>query len=1619
MNPTLDTFMLGTTIPEEIAESDDFQLIDIIPLDELQSLQDKFSIANGVSSVILDLAGKPITKSSKFNEKCGLTLYPGEDCLIPGRIVRGIVNTSRKCRLMEALAPINIGGKHIADWKIAMCGFGETVTPYIKALCGSVEKFDEFYEKSLKEIEGQFKKICDLLQIIANEISEVGYNNLRLARELFKQEQIQAKLADSEITFHSIFDNSVDGIFLLTQDGTVREWSQGFEKLSGIPKDQAVGKNIWDTIRIMIQQNRYTDNELDQLRRQVENIITQKEQTTVIRHIINQETHQERIIHTYYFPVHLPEATMIGGISRDITENVERERELLAEKERLQALGDNYPNGCLYRAALDVQTKVLRFTYLSRPWEIITGGISVETALNDPHAVFNLIDPEDLPVLMGAIMKSAETMTNMNVEIRYRLNVKETKWAQVSSAPHLEDQLVVWDGYILDITDRRNNELKLEAYRDNLEAVVREQTEALQAANEELYATNEELYATNEEFAVTNEELHKRNIQLQQEIEARMQVMQKLEYNENLMRNFITQSFEGIVIIDHEGRVIEWNPEQERCTEIPSNKALGQYAWDLYKNLMSAEKEAEMTEQFYQQIQSFLDPKIKKQPEETEHVLEISGQTRYVTVTTFQIAMADKCHVGQIMQDTTERKLIDLELERYRTQLEEMVASQTRELIESKERLTSLSDNLPGGVIFQLHGKSGRPLQFSYISARFANMFHITVENVLEDCSLFFRMFHPDDQEKILDLFGSNQSGFADVECRICLNTGEIRWIQMRSSCHFLEDQSLVWDGFMVDINDRKYTEHELEETRKRQNILIKVLQIVQSSDTLADALNTALSEIGHYAEVSRTYIFEKSPDGKTVINQYEWCNEGITPEIHNLQDVPIEYVSEWFDAFDKNEYICASDIVELSQAAYEQLVLQGIKSILVLPLKVNGVVYGFAGFDECTRYKQWNQKEVELLISLTQIISSTTRRFRAEKSIQLSQQTMRTVLDNINASIYVANFDTYELLFANKVVKDHIGEDIEGKPCWSVLQHGMTGPCDFCPNSKLLDSEKKPTGLHRWEYHNQKVDRWVECSDVAIEWIDGRLVHMEYATDITDRRVAEEALRQSEELYRQLTVASPDAIVVCDPKAKVVFMSPRAKELFLISHDTDITELQLKHYVHPHDLHKSIELFQSSLAEGNVSFLPQLLLLREDGSDFFGEISSASVKDEQGQPTSIIMVIRDITERKMNEMELIRAKEKAEESDKLKSSFLANMSHEIRTPINGIVGFLNFLADDNLSPKRRHDYISVVNNSSVQLVKLIDDIIDVAKIEAKQMSLRPTLFHLNDFMRDLQVFFDTYLQANNKDKIALVLDDSQFIEPNVIFVDPMRLRQVLSNLIGNAIKFTEKGYIGFGCRPLPPDKLEFWVEDSGIGLAPNQLEIIFERFRQAEVTNSRKYGGTGLGLTISRSLVQMMGGDIMVESVENAGSTFRFTISYLPIAPEDEPLFSENIVETNSEERPFKEIAILLVVPEIMTFRYYEKLLAPTGATLIHAQTVKQWIDTISQRKHIDLALVDARVFQYEDDEALRQVRSIRAGLPLLLMVPERNEHYNRVINDIQCNRVIDGIANYTMLYHVLKKYM
>jgi PAS domain S-box-containing protein len=240
---------------------------------------------------------------------------------------------------------------------------------------------------------------------------------------------------------------------------------------------------------------------------------------------------------------------------------------------------------------------------------------------------------------------------------------------------------------------------------------------------------------------------------------------------------------------------------------------------------------------------------------------------------------------------------------------------------------------------------------------------------------------------------------------------------------------------------------------------------------------------------------------------------------------------------------------------------------------------------------------------------------------------------------------------------------------------------------------------------------------------------------------------------------------------------------------------------------------------------------------------------------------------------ELIEAKEKAIESDRLKSAFLANMSHEIRTPMNGIIGFAELLGKTNLEDDRRVKYLTIINSSAHQLLRIISDIVDISKIEAGQMYINREKCDLPQLMSHMVQRFEMELKLKQKEQIKLRNFSNN--SPEYICTDQIRLEQIISNLLGNAIKFTEKGYIDFGYQFIPEsNSVMFFVKDTGIGIPEGQLKLIFERFRQVNNHASRKYGGTGLGLSISKGLVDLLGGKMWVDSEEGKGSTFYFTLS-------------------------------------------------------------------------------------------------------------------------------------------------
>jgi CheY-like chemotaxis protein len=324
-------------------------------------------------------------------------------------------------------------------------------------------------------------------------------------------------------------------------------------------------------------------------------------------------------------------------------------------------------------------------------------------------------------------------------------------------------------------------------------------------------------------------------------------------------------------------------------------------------------------------------------------------------------------------------------------------------------------------------------------------------------------------------------------------------------------------------------------------------------------------------------------------------------------------------------------------------------------------------------------------------------------------------------------------------------------------------------------------------------------------------------------------------------------------------------------------------------------------------------------------------------------------------------------------------MSHEIRTPMNGIVGFASLLDNDDLSALDKRRYIKLINISIKQLLTIINDIIDISKIESEQLPLHKVVCNVNLILDDLKIFFASSDERQIKSGIQIITEFGLNETESTIETDDVRLNQILTNLIGNALKFTNKGFIKIGYRyTLKNEKpyLEFYVEDTGKGIAQDKLNIIFDRFRQEDESHTRKFGGTGLGLAICRGLLQLLDGEIWVTSMEGKGSTFYFTIPYTPANKKTVNITASKNISTNY----FWKNKIILVVEDVdIVFEYINEIIEATGAKCIHTKDGQSAVNICLNNNEIDLVLMDIQLPVMNGYDASKIISEKKPNLPII----------------------------------------
>jgi PAS domain S-box-containing protein len=606
--------------------------------------------------------------------------------------------------------------------------------------------------------------------------------------------------------------------------------------------------------------------------------------------------------------------------------------------------------------------------------------------------------------------------------------------------------------------------------------------------------------------------------------------------------------------------------------------------------------------------------------------------------------------------------------------------------------------------------------------------------------------------------------------------------------------------------------------------------------------------------------------------------------------------------------------------------------------------------------------------------VADITDKVKSEEILYRTQYS----IDNVTDSIFWID-ESSQIIYANQAACRNLEYTIDELLSLSVF--------DIDPNFTSDKWKKHWNRIIKGSYtiettHFTKNGKQipVEVTTNNVEF-GGAHYNCAIARDITQRKKTETELINSkikaeENEQRLLTFINsiPDIICYKDGKGNWLLANKADLELFCLTgvdyfgkNDLQLSEFTDELYKESFAkcMQSDEEAWKSKSITKGVEIIPTIY-----GEKKVYDVYKVPVFHANGERKGLAVIGRDITELKKTQKVLIKAKEEAEESNRLKTAFLQNMSHEIRTPMNAICGFSDLLGNPDLTKEKREYYISTIQNSSFQLLSIVSDIITISSIETNQEKINLSKVNINSVILELISVFKT--QSVNK-KIALYskkeLNDNQA----EVYTDKSKLVQILNNLLTNAFKFTNNGYIELGYKVKATNEtseLEFYVKDSGIGIVPELHQKIFEYFRQANKSIQLNYGGTGLGLSISKGFVELMGGRIWVSSEINKGSTFYFTIPYQPVN-----IPSSDLPAANQEEIR----SILVAEDEEYNYQLIEEYLCNLGFKLIHAKNGKEAVFLCSTDQNISLVLMDIKMPEMTGDVAAKIIKENRPGLAII----------------------------------------
>lgn len=647
-----------------------------------------------------------------------------------------------------------------------------------------------------------------------------------------------------------------------------------------------------------------------------------------------------------------------------------------------------------------------------------------------------------------------------------------------------------------------------------------------------------------------------------------------------------------------------------------------------------------------------------------------------------------------------------------------------------------------------------------------------------------------------------------------------------------------------------------------------------------------------------------------------------------------------------------------------------------------------------------------------------------AEQALNHSHDLMRYVIEHNRGAVAIHDKEMRYIYVSQRYLTDYMvkEKDIIGKHHYDVFPD-LPEKWKFAHKEALKGKiSRKEDDIYEKEDGTAEWTRW-ECRPwyEADGSIGGIIVYTEV---ITERKKFELALKASEFQLNAMFNSAPVVMILINERTEVLKVNKFGLEATGRNIES-LTGLKpgdlmkcINSFIHPEGCGMSPACKQCTLRNkikesfttGKEHYKFETVLITQDDAGVYKNhtiLISTSVISTIPEK-QVLITIDDISDRKELEKELIKARDKAEESDNLKSAFLSNISHEIRTPMNGIMGFSEMLTKPNISEEKRHQFSSLIQDGCRQLLGVINDVIEISMLDSDQVRITMTEFNLNELMQDI------YLQHRSPARAKNISLRFNTVDCKIkILTDREKLKHICSNLVSNAIKFTDLGETEFGYS-IREEEIEFYISDTGIGIKKELHEAIFDRFRQAETTDTRSYGGTGLGLSIAKGLINLLGGRIWLKSEPGKGTTFYFSIP-ATIIHKESGLPYHDLLEITKKQSP----EILVAEDDEINFLFMQEVMHDINVYPVHAKNGSEALHLFKKYSTVKLILMDIKMPVMDGYEATRCIREIDPGIPIIAQTAYAMPSEIKELNRSGFNGIISKPIDKEKLESIIKQYL